>query len=434
MSEMEQLGANLREAREYLGLTLEFVAVSLGMAEATIAAIEAGELSVGAEELEQLARLYRCSISFLRGREAMRVPESLAAAPKWCILSDMDRAAVLRFAHFLQHAGTASHPIPLQGEIMITGEGPAPLLRETPLALPPARKLQKMAPLVQEARTQQPLIWQSSRSFVYHFNWTLAAYSGCSMACAYCYVPDVTRNLPDKLGGWGHYTHVRSRCVELLTRQLGQLDGTSGFMSATTDPYQKAEGEYRLTRRLLETLVDSKMRFLLISTRGTLVLRDLDIFTDPRMKGRIELGISIPSNMDQAHAALEGSTPAFKGRFAVARKLRAAGVPVRIHAAPLVLHTSDFYDMVADCADWLWIDYTQHGAGKHPETSFWYYSRDEVQSLAERAAALPSLGEGRLGFGRDRFGWRWDGAERRIVAPPPRVQNPVEKRKGEPCG
>ena len=312
---------------------------------------------------------------------------------------------------------------------MTTSDGPIPILRETPLALPPAMKLQKITPLVQEARTQQPLIWQSRRSFVHQLDWTLAAYSGCAMACNYCYVPDVLWNLPDKLGGWGQYVHVRSHCIELLTRQLDQLDGTSGFMSATTDPYQKVEGEYRLTRRLLETLVDSKMRYLLISTRGTLVLRDLDIFTDARMKGRIEVGISIPTNVSAAHV-LEPYTPAFKGRFTVARKLRDAGVPVRVHAAPLVMHTPDFYDMVADCADWLWIDYSQHGADEDPASAFWFYTREEARSLAERAALLPTLGKGRVGYGRDQFGWRWDATARHIVPPPPRVKYPPEKVKG----
>lgn len=310
-----------------------------------------------------------------------------------------------------------------------------PLLRDAlPVLSSTFPKPGKVSVAVQQAVTQQPLIWQSRRSFVHQFDWTLAAYSGCAMGCVYCYLPDVLWNLPDKLGGWGNYVHVRSRSVELLARQLDQLEGTSGFMSATTDPYQKVEGEYRLTRRLLEMLVDSKMRFLLISTRGTLVLRDLDIFTDPRMKGRIEIGVSIPSDLDQAHLALEAHTPAFKGRFAVARRLKEAGVPVRIHAAPLVLHTPSFYDRAADCADWLWLDYTQHGARDHPESSFWYYSREEVQALAAGAAQHPSLGEGRLGLGRDRFGWRWDGAAQHIVPPPPRVKYPPAKRKGESHG
>ena len=116
MSEMAQLGANLREAREYLGLTAEFVAVSLEMTEATITAIEAGKQPASTEELERLARFYRCSIPFLHGREVTRVPESLVAAPRWSTLSDMDRTEVLRFAHFLQHSRAAPHPTQLQGE------------------------------------------------------------------------------------------------------------------------------------------------------------------------------------------------------------------------------------------------------------------------------------------------------------------------------
>lgn len=109
MSEMAQLGTNLREAREYLGLTPGFVAQSLGVSEGWLTVIEAGERSVGTEELGRLARFYRCSIPFLRGREAMRVPESVAAAPGWSTLSDLDRAEVLRFAHFLQNARTSPH-------------------------------------------------------------------------------------------------------------------------------------------------------------------------------------------------------------------------------------------------------------------------------------------------------------------------------------
>ena len=305
-----------------------------------------------------------------------------------------------------------------------------PLLREAPLEILPADKPQKRTVTIHEAKTQQPLIWQSRRSFVHQFDWTLAAYSGCEMACTYCYLVDVLWGLPTKLGGWGQYVHVRSRSAELLIRQIDLLDGTSGFMSATTDPYQKAEGEYRLTRRLLEALVDSKIRFLLISTRGTLVLRDLDIFTDSRMKGRIEIGVSIPSNLSLAHSALEPYTPAFKGRFAVARKLREAGVPVRVHAAPLVLHTPDFYAMVAESADWLWIDHSQHGVDEDPSSAFWYYTREEARSLAERAAQLPTLGAGRVGYGRDQFGWRWNSEEKCIVPPPPRVKYPPMKVKG----
>lgn len=212
------------------------------------------------------------------------------------------------------------------------------------------------------------------------------------------------------------------------------MDGTSGFMSATTDPYQKIEGEYRLTRQLLEKLVDSRVGFILISTRGTLVLRDLDIFTDERLRGRIEVGVSIPSNLPEVHNALEPYTPAFKGRFTVARRLRDAGVPVRIHAAPLALHTPDFYGMAAEAADWLWIDHTQHSVEEDPAKATWLYRKEEVRCLVEEALGRAELGAHRVGYGRDQFGWRWNAELGCIIPPPPRVRWPKEKTKREPHG
>ena len=116
MNEKAQLCANLRDARTYLGLSLESVSRYVGITEDEIIAAEAGVRSVSAEELEQLARLYRCSVSFLRGTEVLSVPVALSNAPGWPTLTDIDRAEVLRFAYFLQHARTAQRPSLPQGE------------------------------------------------------------------------------------------------------------------------------------------------------------------------------------------------------------------------------------------------------------------------------------------------------------------------------
>lgn len=116
MNEKAQLCANLRDARTYLGFSLESVSRQVRIAEDEIIAAEAGVRSVSAEELEQLARLYRCSISFLLGTEVLTIPAALSNAPGWATLTDTDRAEVLRFAYFLQHARTAPHPSMPQGE------------------------------------------------------------------------------------------------------------------------------------------------------------------------------------------------------------------------------------------------------------------------------------------------------------------------------
>lgn len=105
MSKKAPLSANLREAREYLGLTPRNVAECLAISEEEVTAIEAGERAVCDDELESLARLYQCSTSFLQGNEAMQVPTALGATPGWDTLTDADRAAVVRFAYFLQHSG-----------------------------------------------------------------------------------------------------------------------------------------------------------------------------------------------------------------------------------------------------------------------------------------------------------------------------------------
>lgn len=116
MDERVQLGENLRDARIYLGLTLAHVSRQVRITEDELAAAEAGERPVGAEELEQLAVLYRCSAAFLRGTEVLSVPAALLHAPAWATLADRDRAEVLRFAYFLQHSRTAPHLSPPQGE------------------------------------------------------------------------------------------------------------------------------------------------------------------------------------------------------------------------------------------------------------------------------------------------------------------------------
>jgi hypothetical protein len=278
--------------------------------------------------------------------------------------------------------------------------------------------------LVSAARDHNPLIFQGPASFVSQFSATVAVYSGCEMGCLYCYLPDVQHGLPTRLGGWGNYTHVRLRAVDYLLEQRERLAGAHLFMSATTDPYQRVEQRYRLTRALLEALLDIPFAFLLISTRGGLLRRDLDLYEDERMRGRVEIGISIPSDEEQVHAALEPTTPSFAGRFALAAEVRKRGIPVRIHAAPLAVHSPSFFQKALAAADWAWLDGAGHGAREsEPEKSL-LYDYAEASRLAQEATGR--LGAvGRIGFGRRDFGNRWDPARGLVVKVAPRAGQPA---------
>lgn len=269
--------------------------------------------------------------------------------------------------------------------------------------------------VVAEAKTQNPLIAQGVNSFVFGFDYTLAAYSGCAYGCSYCYVPDVQRGLPAKRGGWGTYVDVRSRSVDLLQRRADRLSGASIFLSATTDPYQPQESKEKLTRQMLEALADTDFAFLLISTRSGLVLRDLDILTDSRLRSRVEVGISIPSDIEKAHEELEPRTASFKGRFATALRLRDAGIATRVHAAPLALCTLDFIKKAGESANWIWFDGTGHGARRTPKGQYWLRDYSIAHHWSEIAAE--QLGQRRVGYGRDQFAWRWDAARNQIFPP-----------------
>ena len=113
--EQERLGARLREAREYLGLSQELVADKLGIPRASISAIETGKRKVSSLELRELARLYKRSISeFLpEGREPKTQQEDETVRALFRTtrsLSEEDRQQVLRFAQFLRAAGRAPTP------------------------------------------------------------------------------------------------------------------------------------------------------------------------------------------------------------------------------------------------------------------------------------------------------------------------------------
>ena len=101
----EALADRLREVREYLGLSQEFVAKHAGISRAAVSAIENGKRKVEAVELTSLASLYKYPVTyFLDG--ALEEPASVRAIARTATsLTDRDREQVLHFAQFLRAYG-----------------------------------------------------------------------------------------------------------------------------------------------------------------------------------------------------------------------------------------------------------------------------------------------------------------------------------------
>lgn len=114
--EQERLGNRLRESREYLGLSQEFVAEHLGIPRASMSAMENGKRKVSSLELKQLARIYKQPLSYFLGEDEFAHDEQsqdviFSALYRTArALSDQDRQQVLRFAQFLRQAGQVPAP------------------------------------------------------------------------------------------------------------------------------------------------------------------------------------------------------------------------------------------------------------------------------------------------------------------------------------
>jgi transcriptional regulator with XRE-family HTH domain len=104
------MGARLRQAREYLGLSQEAVAEALGVPRASVSAMESGRRKVSSLELRNLARLYKRPLDWFYTSETEPIAEDETVSALFRAtrnLKQEDKEQVLRFAEFLKGAGQA---------------------------------------------------------------------------------------------------------------------------------------------------------------------------------------------------------------------------------------------------------------------------------------------------------------------------------------
>jgi transcriptional regulator with XRE-family HTH domain len=115
--EKEALAKRLREAREYLGLSQEYVAQQTGIPRPAISEIEAARRKVDSLELKRFSKLYGRPVEFLLGDLDESTSEAVGAAsdPVELKLRSMtkdlkkeDREEIVRFVEYLRHRSTLS--------------------------------------------------------------------------------------------------------------------------------------------------------------------------------------------------------------------------------------------------------------------------------------------------------------------------------------
>jgi DNA repair photolyase len=111
-------------------------------------------------------------------------------------------------------------------------------------------------------------------------------------------------------------------------------------IGANTDPYQPIERELRVTRSLLEVLERTRHPVSLI-TKGSMILRDLDLLTSLSRDGLVNVFVSITTLDPELKRTLEPRAASPAARLRVVRELSAAGVPTGVFAAPMIPAVND---------------------------------------------------------------------------------------------
>ncbi|SFT56252.1 intein N-terminal splicing region [Geodermatophilus amargosae] len=135
---------------------------------------------------------------------------------------------------------------------------------------------------------------------------------------------------------------VKTNLVEVLRRELAKPSWKRRHVAlgTNTDPYQRAEGRYRLMPGVIRALADSGTP-LSILTKGTLARRDLPLLAGAAKDVPVGFGVSLAVWDDDLHASLEPGVPSPRARLDLVRAVTDAGLPCGVFLAPVLPGLTD---------------------------------------------------------------------------------------------
>lgn len=175
------------------------------------------------------------------------------------------------------------------------------------------------------------------------FDRSINPYRGCEHGCIYCFARP-SHAYWDMSPGLDFETRLiaKTNAVSLLEEQLSKRGYQCApiNLGANTDPYQPIEREHKLTRGLLQVLLRYRHP-LTIVTKGSLVLRDLDLLVQLAQLRLVKVMISLTTLDDELKRILEPRAAAPKARLRAVKVLSEAGVPVGVLCSPMIPMIND---------------------------------------------------------------------------------------------
>jgi len=182
------------------------------------------------------------------------------------------------------------------------------------------------------------------------FRWSLNPYMGCAHRCTFCYVRAFERRADRPADEpYGRSIRVKVNVADVLARELARPSWRRELVAvgAATDPYQPAEGRYRLTRRCLAVMAAARNPLSLV-TRGPMVVRDIDVLQEASRRADVDVTFSVPTLDETVWRRTEPGTAPPRQRLRALRLLVQAGIDAGVGLAPILPGISDRPPLLAD--------------------------------------------------------------------------------------
>jgi DNA repair photolyase len=176
------------------------------------------------------------------------------------------------------------------------------------------------------------------------FDWTVNPYRGCAMGCRYCYAA-YTHEFLGVSGSLDFHSvvYVKTGAEDETARRLPAIArrGQLVALGTATDPYQPGEADLRVTRRFLEAAASVRGLRLGITTKGAVILRDIDVLLRIHERSSLSIHVSLISLDADLIRRLEPLAPPPAVRIEVMRRLAAAGLLVGLSVSPVLPALTD---------------------------------------------------------------------------------------------
>lgn len=125
-------------------------------------------------------------------------------------------------------------------------------------------------------------------------------------------------------------------------------------MSSSTDPYQPVELKEKITRSLLEVMVENQPDFLFIQTRSPLVRRDIDLLR--LLKHKVRVSMTIETDREDIRKHFTPGAPPINARFKTLELLAQAGISTQATIAPVLPSSKEFPNKLVKLVDRVCVD------------------------------------------------------------------------------